>query len=177
MRLQTDPGLIKELALEREGQNWRFRLFLKGIDLDMEELDFLVHKHMKVVSCRIDCCSCGNCCRMALPVFYESDIARLASGLRLSEAVLINRFLVPEEDKSTFTLNRKPCPFLSSGNRCSVYGFRPEDCRSFPHLHKKEFVLRLIQTVENCSICPIVFNVFELLKDELWHKPDRGIAW
>ncbi|MCK5134106.1 MAG: hypothetical protein KAR40_18405 [Candidatus Sabulitectum sp.] len=46
MRLQTDPGLIKELALECEGRNWRFRLFLEGIDLNMEELDFLVHKHM-----------------------------------------------------------------------------------------------------------------------------------
>jgi len=29
--------------------------------------------------------------------------------------------------------------------------------------------------VENCSICPIVFNVFERLKDELWHEPED--AW
>jgi hypothetical protein len=48
---------------------------------------------------------------------------------------------------------------------------RPNDCRLFPHLHKKGFVFRLIQVVENCSICPIVFNVFERLKQELWHKP------
>jgi Fe-S-cluster containining protein len=52
-------------------------------------------------------------------------------------------------------------------NRCTVYEFRPEDCRSFPHLHKDEFVFRLIQAVQNCSICPIVFHVFERLKNDL----------
>jgi hypothetical protein len=24
--------------------------------------------------------------------------------------------------------------------------------------------------IGNCSICPIVFNVYELPKDEVWHK-------
>jgi len=24
--------------------------------------------------------------------------------------------------------------------------------------------------IGNCSVCPIVFNVYELLKDEVWYK-------
>ena len=56
--------------------------------------------------------------------------------------------------------------------KSTAYPCRPDDCRSFPHLHKEEFVFRLIQAVENCWICPIVFNVFERLKIELWHEPD-----
>ena len=61
-------------------------------------------------------------------------------------------------------------PPLLSDNCCTVYDHRPDDCRSYPHLHKDEFVFRLIQAVENCSVCPIVFNVFERLKDELWRE-------
>jgi hypothetical protein len=26
--------------------------------------------------------------------------------------------------------------------------------------------------MENCSICPIVFNVYEQLKEELWYSGD-----
>lgn len=31
-----------------------------------------------------------------------------------------------------FITNELPCPFLSSGNQCSIYEIRPLDCRSFP---------------------------------------------
>ncbi|MBU0756149.1 MAG: YkgJ family cysteine cluster protein [Planctomycetes bacterium] len=170
MKLQTDPKVVAKLAEEREAPNWRFRSFLKGIDLEIEELDAIVHRHYEDVSSRIDCRECGNCCRQVLPVLQPFDIARLASGMDLPEAEVIIRFLVPTEEEEGFTFNKEPCPLLS-GNCCTFYKSRPEDCRSFPHLHKEEFVFRLIQAVDNCSICPIVFNVFERLKDELWHKP------
>lgn len=172
MKLQTDPKVVAGLARQSEDDNWRFRSFLKGVDLEIEELDTIVHKHYEAVSSRIDCCACGHCCREVIPVLHASDLARLASGLNLSEAELIDRFLVPGEEKRTLTFNKKPCPLLC-GNRCTAYEYRPDDCRSFPHLHKDGFVFRLIGVVENCSICPIVFNVFERLKDELWHEPER----
>lgn len=171
MKLQTDPKVVAKLAEEREEENWRFRSFLKGVDLDIEELDAIVHRHYEDVSSQIDCCACGNCCREVLPVLHTSDVARLASGLNLSETEVINRFLVPGKEKETFTFNNKPCPLLA-GNRCTAYPSRPDDCRSFPHLHKEEFVFRLVQAVENCWICPIAFNVFERLKIELWYEPD-----
>ena len=174
MKLQTDPKVVAKLAEDREDKNWRFRSFLKGVDLEIGELDAIVHRHFEDVSSQIDCCTCANCCREVLPVLDASDVARLASGLNLSEQEVMDRFLVPGEEEKTFTFNKKPCPLLQ-GNRCTAYASRPEDCRSFPHLHKEEFVFRLIQAVENCSICPIVFNVFERLKDELWHEPDD--AW
>ncbi len=135
MKLQTDPKVVARLALEREDDNWRFRSFLKGIDLDIEELDTVVHKHYEAVSSQIDCCACGNCCREVLPALLASDLSRLASGLNVSEAEVIDRFLVPGEERRTFTFNNKPCPLLS-GNRCTAYVHRPDDCRSFPHLHQ-----------------------------------------
>jgi len=178
MNLQTDPSIVARLAAEREDENWRFRSFLKGIDLEVEQLDAIVHKHYKTVSRQIDCCACGNCCHEVLPLLNASDITRLASGLNVSEAEVFDRVLVQGEEQATFTFEKKPCPFLS-GNRCAVYEFRPNDCRSFPHLHKHDFVFRLIQAVNNCSICPIVFNVFERLKEELWHTPKElwDVEW
>ena len=178
MRLETDPKRVAELAGEREDENWRFRSFLRGLDITIEELDALVHDHYAVVSSRIDCCACGNCCRKADPLLLQADIQRLASGLNLCEADVIEQYLQPGDEEDSFEFKASPCPLLS-GNMCTVYDSRPEDCRSYPHLHSTEFVLRLIQAVVNCSICPIVFNVFERLKDDLWPERDaeRDMGW
>lgn len=35
--------------------------------------------------------------------------------------------------------------------------------------NKEDFVFRLIGVVGNYDVCPIVFNVYEQLKAELWH--------
>jgi len=118
MHIETDIERVRELAEAKEDQNWRFRTFLKGVDLSVKELDSIAHRHYK--------------------------------------------------DIDAYCFRQKPCPFLQN-NRCTVYDARPDDCRSFPHLHKDEFVFRLIQVVNNCSVCQIVYNVFEWLKEELWH--------
>jgi len=56
-----------------------------------------------------------------------------------------------------------PCPFLLD-KKCSIYDSRPADCKSYPHLHKKDFLSRLFGVIDNYSNCPIVFNVYEELK-------------
>ena len=81
MKLQTDPMMVAKLAEEREEANWRFRTFLKGTDLEVEELDAIVHKHYEDVASQIDCCACGNCCREILPTLDDADVSRLATGL------------------------------------------------------------------------------------------------
>jgi Fe-S-cluster containining protein len=79
----------------------------------------------------------------------------------------MEKYLEAHEEPGKFIFKKPPCPFLAD-NLCSNYEFRPKDCKSFPHLQKKDFVFRLWSVVENCSICPIVFNVYEYLKDRLW---------
>lgn len=169
MKLQRDPKVVTQLAAEREDANWRFRTFLKGIDLEVEELDAIVHKHYEDVANQIDCCACGNCCREILPTLDDSDVNRLATALETTPDEIVAQYLNQNED-GDLTFNRRPCPFLR-GNRCRCM-HRPDTCRSYPHLHKEEFVFRLAQAVSNCSVCPIVFNVFERLKAELWYQPD-----
>lgn len=168
MKLEKAPKVVAKLAKERKDENWAFRSFLKWTELPEEEIDAIVHKHYEDVSNQIDCCACGNCCRVALPTLEDDDVTRLAEGLKLSEEELTKRFLTRNEN-GDLTFNSKPCPLLSD-KRCQAYEHRPATCKSYPHLQKNEFVYRLIQAVHNCSICPIVFNVFERLKKELWNK-------
>jgi uncharacterized protein len=64
------------------------------------------------------------------------------------------------------SFKNSPCPFLEN-KKCTVYNQRPTDCKSYPHLQKKNFTTRLLGVMDNYSICPIVFNVFEDLKQAL----------
>jgi Fe-S-cluster containining protein len=177
MTIETDVDRVKKLAASREDENWQFRIFLKGIDLSPEELDAIVHRHYEAVSRQIDCCACGNCCKEALPRLSADDIRRLATQLAVSEKEIVARYLEQEKDGERHTFKRARCPFLAE-KRCTVYDARPADCRSYPHLQKEEFVFRLMQAVQNCSVCPIVFNVFEVLKDELWKgREEPPLDW
>ncbi len=170
MKIETDLKKIKETAEKKEDENWEFRSFLKGYDIEVEELDSIVHRLFEEVCRKIDCTACGNCCREISPVLDQEDIERLSRGLGISPANFKERFLVKDDRNYSegFIFNQKPCPFLK-GNLCSHYELRPEACRSFPHLDKEEFVFRLVGVVVNYGVCPIVFNVYEQLKAELWH--------
>jgi uncharacterized protein len=169
MDVETDIERISLLAQEKEEENWSFRAYLKGSDLSIAALDRLVWQHLDVVTRQIDCCTCGNCCTVMSPQFSSKDIRRLADHLGIQKARLINDYLRPSDEKGKYALAQLPCRFLHE-QRCSVYDVRPDDCRSFPHLHKREFRSRLFGVIENCSICPIVYNVFERLKLELWGR-------
>jgi len=164
----TDPERVRQLAAQREDENWRFRSFLKAADLSIRRIDSIVHRHYEDVRAQIDCTKCGNCCKEVGPLLSRADILRLAAAVGSPEPAFVERYVKPAEEKKRFLFKGLPCPFLQD-NRCSVYDSRPRDCRSYPHLHKREFVFRLMAVVANCSVCPIVFNVYELLKAELWH--------
>ncbi len=166
MDLITDIKTIEKLAVQKEDENWRFRCFLKGANIELEDLDAIVHRLYDSVAAQIDCQTCAQCCRVMHPILKEKDVARLSAHLSMSASDFHKEYLMRDEEENGFTFRATPCPFLS-GNSCSVYEERPDDCRSYPHLHKKEFVFRVSGIVSSCSVCPIVYNVYELLKDEL----------
>lgn len=169
MKIETDIRKIKKLAARYDDENWEFRAFLKASSLSSKKLDSVFHRHCQEVTAAIDCATCGNCCREALPTLSPTDIQRLATGLKLTEEQVHQRYLHPGDEPGSIEFNAKPCPFLSE-NKCSVHEFRPDVCRSYPHLHKPDRVFHLIGVVTNCSICPIVFNVYERVKAELWER-------
>lgn len=161
--METDLTKIKNQAKEKEDENWRFRAFLKNCDA--RALDSIVHKLFEQATKAIDCTSCGNCCREIRPVLKNRDINKLAKSLNIKPDRFIADYVKKDEDGNN-VLKQIPCPFLSD-NKCTHYAARPDDCASYPHLHKKEFVFRLIGVINNYAVCPIVFNVYEALKDKL----------
>lgn len=168
MKLETEIKKIEALSEQNQEANWKFRSFLKGYDAPIERIDTIVHELYEWISSEIDCTTCANCCRKIRPVLDQKDVRRLANALKISFSDFKAMYLSTDENPEGFVLRQTPCPFLKS-NLCAHYDFRPIACRSFPHLHKKEFIFRLWNVVQNCSVCPIVFNVYEHLKEELWH--------
>jgi uncharacterized protein len=164
--METNLKEIERVSKLKKDENWEFRAFLKGYDIPLEKLDSIVHELFDYVSSEIDCTKCGNCCKKVSPLLKESDIKKLSDSLGMSIAEFKKKFL-KKTDEGDCTFRRLPCPFLEN-NICSQYKYRPKDCGSYPHLHKKDFVFRLIGVINNYSICPIVFNVYELLKERIW---------
>ena len=169
MRLETNLKKIEQLSQQRDDANWEFRCFLKGCNLSIARIDSALKEIYQEVSAQIDCTTCGNCCKVMLPSLSKADIKRLALHQQLSIQEFKQRFLALDEENA-WGFNQQPCPFLEN-NRCTVYESRPRDCRSYPHLDKREFVSRLGQALSNCSVCPIVFNVYERLQQTL--RPAR----
>jgi uncharacterized protein len=155
-----DLNLIRKQFKKKEEQNWRFRSFLKM--QDDKKIDSLVKPIYEIVINNIDCLECGNCCRKLRPVLSKEDIIRFEKEFGLSEHEIVEKYSEPDEFHE-LRLKGNPCVFLDQ-NECKIYQNRPEDCKSYPHLHKKQFTTRLMGIIENTEVCPIVYNVYEELK-------------
>ena len=81
MKVETDLKKIKKAAKRKEKENWEFRSFLKGHDIEIEEMDSIVHRIYEQVSREIDCRVCGNCCREISPVLEQYDIEKYFRAL------------------------------------------------------------------------------------------------
>lgn len=161
--LITNLDEIARLSERNWDQNMEFRTFLKNSPRwdDDDKLDALVHEILAEVTARIDCTTCGNCCRELGIAVDEQDIERLARRMRISPEEFESRHVATDEDEKF--MPETPCQFLG-GNLCTIYEDRPCVCREFPHLHKEDFSGRLIGVIGSAGVCPIVFNVLEELK-------------
>jgi Fe-S-cluster containining protein len=155
-----DLDTIKRLGEKNHHDNFRFRSFLKS--KDFKRLDNTVHALFDFYSSNIDCTKCGNCCAVLKPMIHSKDIKALAQLTDQSSHDFKIGFIEKDED-GDMHFKSLPCPFLLD-KKCTVYDSRPDDCKSYPHLHKKEFLSRLFGVIDNYSNCPIVFNVYEELK-------------
>ena len=170
--IKIDLPFIAQEALGKEEENLAFRSFLKSLDISSKKLDALVHEINEEVSAQIDCTQCANCCKLIQPLLSQEDITRFAKGLQLAPAIFKETHLIPTEEKpGKFGFNAQPCPFLTD-NLCTNYPARPQACRSFPHLHKYNFRSRLWNVIFNYELCPIVYHMYEQLKQELWDLED-----
>jgi Fe-S-cluster containining protein len=166
MKLETDIRRIEELTRRKGDEDRRYRCLLDRCGLTIEEVDAIVHKHYRDVSQQIECRECGNCCRVFRPLLQPEDVDRLAHHLSIPRADLITKYLDEYENGRQYSFKRTPCPFLVN-NSCAVYPGRPSACRSYPGLDKNGFLLDPGLAFSSCSVCPIVYNVYERVKREI----------
>ena len=112
---------------------------------------------------KIDCLSCGNCCRNHSPRFKQPDIKRIAKSLHIKEGDLVSTYL-KLDNEGDFVVKSSPCPFLGDDNACSIYEDRPSDCRRYPYTDEDVLLKRVNLTLKNAVVCPAVFTVLEALE-------------
>lgn len=140
------------------------RKFLERLrEKDARKVDAAFHQLHDDVFSEVDCLACANCCKTTSPIFYPSDIDRLADFLRIRPSELIETYLRVDEDND-YVVKSSPCPFLGPDNYCSVYDARPRACREYPHTDRKKMVQILDLTYKNTLVCPAVFEIVERLK-------------
>jgi uncharacterized protein len=157
MKKETFSDISKKKAIE----NNKFLQSLRR--KDPRKIDDAFHRLHEEVFEEIDCLTCANCCKTTSPIFYQTDIERVAKAVRLKPGDFIEKYLRVDEDKD-YVLKSSPCPFLDSENYCSVYEDRPKACREYPHTNRKKMVQILDLTYKNTLVCPAVLEIVERLK-------------
>lgn len=173
--MPIDHRNLKAHAQKKEQENWDFRQFLKFYeDLSEEELDQLVFSIADKVELNTQCTLCGQCCRELRPTLSDTDKHRLAQGLGVPVEQLRRQFLeyTHEDGESQWQIKSIPCMFFKD-NKCTVYAFRPQDCRDYPYLHEPDFNSRTWGMIERTFTCPIVYHVMEELKKRLKFRSRR----
>lgn len=151
----------KKLAEAKKAEHQKFFDLLK--QKRYSNLDVIVHKLHDEAFKKIDCLTCANCCKTTGPLFTQRDIKQLSKHLRLTEKAFIDKYLRIDEDND-YVLQTLPCPFLGEDNYCSVYDYRPNACREYPHTNQAKMHKIFKETQENILICPAVFQIVERLK-------------
>lgn len=153
------PDKLENAYAKVKEENWMFRSFLKTQKSAV--VDCLVHELHKKLFADIDCTACANCCKSIVPITQEEEIEVMAEKLGLTSAEFKAGYI--ETTEEGFIISKKKCPFITAKG-CSVYEYRPQNCVEYPYTNQKEILTRLVNLLENCAICSVVFEIFEQLK-------------
>jgi len=158
-----NPTDLESLELAKQNLEATKKTFRKWKQVKPKDLDAKFHKEHEQEFKKMDCLSCANCCKTTSPIFRDADIRRISKHLRMKEAQFISTYL-KMDDESDYVLQKSPCSFLGSDNKCDIYEVRPLACREYPHTDRKNMFQILELTVENTLICPAVARIAQKIK-------------
>lgn len=159
-----DPDELKQKAENRKKTNKKLIIRLKKIN--PRQLDDIVHRLHYEKFEEAECLECGNCCRSISPIVTDNDINRISRHLKEKPSALKEKYFVIDEE-GDYVFRQQPCPFLGQDNYCHIYEYRPRACRDFPLTDRIKFYQTLEVSLKNTFICPVVFEIFEELKEKV----------
>ncbi|MEJ7644506.1 MAG: YkgJ family cysteine cluster protein [Chryseolinea sp.] len=156
-----DVEKFNQTARNKAPDNKRLLQRLKHKDARM--VDDAFHEIHERVFETVDCIKCANCCKTTSPIFYPTDVERVAKALRMKPGNFIEKYLRIDEDND-YVLKASPCVFLDDENLCTIYESRPKACREYPHTDRKKMVQITDLTYKNTLVCPAVLEIVDQLR-------------
>jgi uncharacterized protein len=150
-------------AEKHDEESYKFLRSLKHRNLGFQPDELAAELHQQAFQI-VDCTCCANCCKTMTVKLDQTDINRIAKHLDTTEKEFIDEFLEADDEKGMYIVKKKPCPFLGSDDRCTIYDVRPTACREFPHTDKEGFATRTILHANNALKCPAVFWIIEQMR-------------
>lgn len=167
------PNEITTKAKLKENENYMFRTYLK-MHADPFKLDKQFRKLHDELFAVYDCNQCRNCCKMYCGVIPEKDIERVAVQFSISSEEFIDKYLEYNPAGVSYKTKHCPCDFLKEDGDCALGECKPENCRKYPYTDQSDRMGSLLSIIESASICPVVFEILERLKEEYhFRKRDR----
>jgi Fe-S-cluster containining protein len=95
------------------------------------------------------------------------DVNKLAKYLGLTVSAFMRDYTESGDEGMILRRSGAGCVFLS-GNDCTVYDVRPDNCADFPHTVRGDgsFLSRMWDFADRACYCPIVYETLEALKRE-----------
>lgn len=159
------PRKVKFWAQKKEKENIEFRTFLK-INAYEDELDQQFLQLHNELFADYDCSKCRNCCKQYAGNIPEADIEKDAKYLSMSAEVFKKKYLKQVESNGTYQTIHMPCDFLTDESSCRLEECKPESCKKYPYTNQPERLQSLYSVIESASVCPVVFEIIERLKEE-----------
>lgn len=165
MIIEKNIEKIKQRAKDSVDENYALLEMLNNDSFLAENANIKVKDFYNEIQGQIKCEECGECCREVLIVFEKKDIEILAQHLKENKEEIIKKYFHYFEKFDCYVMNSSPCVFQKN-NLCTIYEYRGTECREFPYLDSKPFSEIFKYVFQGYSICPIHFNVIEMLKKD-----------
>jgi Fe-S-cluster containining protein len=168
------PNEVAARAEQKEDENYAFRTYLKN-HANPEELDAQFLKLHNELFSNYDCNSCRNCCKEYRGNLSDEDIMKCAEKFNMPPDDFKAQYLHQNQEGS-YDTNHKPCDFLQKDGSCLLGDCKPVNCAEFPFTARPDRWASLLGIVSNASVCPVLFEMLEILKDEygfVYHKKSR----
>jgi len=162
-----DPLKLKAASNRVEDDNNAFRAYLKN-HADMDDLDARFLELHKELFLSYDCSKCRNCCKDYSASFKEYELGPVAAFLKMTEKDFRNKYI--KEEFGSYQLDAIPCCFLKENGGCELEACKPASCKDYPYTDKPERLLSLLSILDSASICPVVFEMLERLKQDYRFK-------